>query len=347
MFKFTFTLHSRKMLGQSVYLVTLCLFWYAFSTGTNLLTKQVLNSFPYPFTITLTHFIAVVLCVRPVLIVSGTHGIRGTKSQRHIYHRQLLGLSIGKLFASVSSNISILRIPVSYAHTVKATMPVFTVVLSKCLLGESQAFLVYVTLTPIVGGVLMATISDIVVDIRGVMSALFSTGAFTLQNIYSKKAMRDIDVHQLQLLEHITLIALVLFIPVWAFVDGRLFLFGKADIEFNNFFHVLSSLAISALCNVGQNIFAFSVISSVSPLSYSIANVSKRIVIITGSLLYFRDPITVKTFMGMSVAIVGVLLYNLVRIYQRKNSSKPVLPLTTKDSKDHPPLSQVGRVITT
>ena len=313
---------------QGSFIVTMCILWYAFSTGTNLFSKQVLLLFPYPFTITLTHFLAIILCVRPILILTNSQGIHGSAVQRKQYYRRLMGLSIGKIFASVSSHISILHIPVAYSHTVKATMPVFTVLLSKLILNENHSFGVYLTLVPIVGGVLMATISDIVIDMVGVLNALISTGSFTLQNIYSKKTMKDIDIHQLQLLEHMTLIAFLIFLPIWAVVDGRVFIFGTTEFDSENLYRILTFLVCAALCNVGQNIFAFCVISTVSPLSYSIANVSKRIVIITGSLLFFKDPITMTTVIGMCIAITGVFMYNKLKLSSR--IEKPILPLSTE-----------------
>ena len=330
---------------QSVYIVTLCVFWYAFGTGTNLLSKQILMIFPYPFTISLSHFIAIVLCVRPILIVSGTNGIHGSGSQKRVYYRRLMGLSVGKIFASVASHISILHIPVSYSHTVKATMPVFTVFFSKCLLKESHSIFVYLTLVPIVGGVLMATASEIVVDMLGITNALLSTGAFTLQNIYSKKVMRDIEIHPLQLLEHITIIALVIFIPIWALVDGRVFLLGNPEFETHNLFHIITLIVLAALCNVGQNIFAFCVISTVSPLSYAIANVTKRIVIITGSLMFFKDPFTLTTVLGMCVAILGVFLYNRAKLIRTRDTPKPILPLT-KELRNITPVSSKSNLFT-
>ena len=313
---------------QGFYIVTLCILWYAFSTVTNLFSKQVLLLFPYPFTITLAHFLAIILCVRPILILTNSHGIHGSAVQRKQYYRRLMGLSIGKIFASVSSHISILHIPVAYSHTVKATMPVFTVLLSKLILNESHSSGVYLTLVPIVGGVLMATISDIVIDMIGVFNALISTGAFTLQNIYSKKTMKEIDIHQLQLLEHITLIALLIFLPIWAIVDGRVFLFGDPEFDYENLYHILTLLACAAFSNVGQNVFAFCVISTISPLSYSIANVSKRIVIITGSLLFFKDPVTLTTVIGMCIAITGVFIYNRLKLTRK--IEEPILPLSTE-----------------
>ncbi|KAH9388812.1 hypothetical protein TYRP_008159 [Tyrophagus putrescentiae] len=302
---------SSAYLGIKV--VILCLFWYVTSAANNVVGKLVLQSFAYPTTVTLVQFLSITLYSIPAL--------RCLPSARRIphiswgyYFMLIIPLAFGKFFASVASHVSLGAVPVSYAHTVKASMPLFVVLLSRCLFGEKQTTKVYLSLIPIILGVAISSVTELEFNILGLTSALFSI--FVL---------KDTSIHHLRLLHVLAKHALIMFIPFWVYHDLLDILYGQRNSSLDGWV-IGGLLFVDGLCNFFQNVVAFTVLSLVTPLTYSVCNASKRIAVITCSILMLKNPVTPANIFGMGLAIFGVFFYNKAKIDAR---NEPILPTKT------------------
>lgn len=81
-------------------------------------------------------------------------------------------------------------------------------------------------------------------------------------------------------------------------------------------------LVLDGIFYMMHNVFAFTVIAMVAPLSYSVANAMKRVVIIGASLFLLKNPVTTMNVAGMLIACFGVLCYNKVMFQARYNTKK-------------------------
>ena len=106
---------EKSFAQQAIKIVFLCVCWYSLSATNNVLGKQILSVFPHPMTLSMVHLIALNCFLGPTLAVLDVAPT--PHLSRRYYLRRMAPLALGKLLASISSHISIWKVPVSYAHT--------------------------------------------------------------------------------------------------------------------------------------------------------------------------------------------------------------------------------------
>ncbi|XP_043286961.1 solute carrier family 35 member E1 homolog [Venturia canescens] len=325
-----------KREGREVFTILfLCLLWYIVSSSSNVVGKLLLSDFPYPMTVTMVQLTSITLYSGPFFNLWGVRQYKNSEVSWNYYFKLIVPLALGKFVGNVFSHVSIWKVPVSYAHTVKATMPLFTVILSRLILREKQTWKVYISLGPIVLGVAIATLTELSFNMLGLISALASTMAFSLQNIYSKKVLHDTGMHHLRLLLVLGRLALFMFLPIWLIYDLKGLVYGTMSGTIEPIStRVLGLLFFDGVLSWLQNIVAFSVLSIVTPLTYAVASASKRIFVIAVTLFILGNPVTGLNIFGMTLAISGVLCYNKAKYDQRRMLKKEtLLPRYTEISK--------------
>ncbi|UJR14580.1 hypothetical protein I4U23_001576 [Adineta vaga] len=304
-------------------LCVLIVLWYSVSSLANIIGKRLLTVFPHPITVTLAQLFHGWAYSVPLLRLMNISPPTYLYSTRIYYITIIVPLAIGKLLSQLTSQISLRLVPVSYTHTVKALMPLFTVILSRVIIGEAQSFIIYFSLIPIIVGVIIASMSELSFDTTGFISALFSTGLLAVQNVYSKKTLKHIDIHHLALLSILSKIAWCLLVPFWFLLDGP-----QIDVQGEFTTKVIFYMLIDGFCNFIYNVLAFTMISRLSPLSYVIAGSSKRLVVIIISILVLHNSVTKMNLFGIGLALIGVLLYNKIKYDEKKQTVLLQIPIS-------------------
>lgn len=98
-------------------IVVLCLCWFSVSSTNNIITKQILNSWSHPLTLTLVQLCSIYVYLKPTLFTLRIE--RKSVKKKHLLIF-IIPLSFGKFVASISSHFSLSKVSVSYSHTGKS-----------------------------------------------------------------------------------------------------------------------------------------------------------------------------------------------------------------------------------
>ena len=170
------------LFGRPLKVAVLCSVWYGSSSVNNIISKKLMRQHPYPITITLAQMLANSILVFPMLMWAGIEQ-QIKQVPKRLFLKLLLPLAVGKVISLMTSLNSVRRVSVSYTHTVKASMPIFTVFLAKILFQERYSALVYLSLLPIFIGVSIATLTEINFELTGMLNAFVATLILAVLNV--------------------------------------------------------------------------------------------------------------------------------------------------------------------
>ncbi|KAG0242342.1 suppressor of loss of ypt1 [Mortierella sp. GBA43] len=346
---------TRGMLIQlykATKLPLLCLLWYLSSAVTNNIGKQIMNQFRYPVTLTFIQFVFVSL----FCFILGS-GFRMTTIRKPTMGiMQMTAPLVGfQVVGHVFSSVAISRVPLSFVHTIKALSPLFTVIFYRIILGTTYSREVYISLVPLTAGVMLACRMSLEFNnLIGLICALASTLVFVTQNVFTKRILFSTKAKQeklgglgnkegvaegdheetgstnaqkldkLNILFYSSTMAAICMVPIWLYAEGTSLIFPDDSGVYHHamghsagFWAVSWLLFLNGVSHFFQNVFAFSVLALTSPVTYSIASLIKRIVVIVASIVYFHQTLGVTQWTGVCMTFWGLWLYN-----SAKNAAK-------------------------
>ncbi|XP_053204872.1 solute carrier family 35 member E2B-like [Panonychus citri] len=204
-------------------------------------------------------------------------------------------------------------VPVSFAETVKSSAPVFTVIISWALIGETTTTFTKLSLIPVMSGLAICSAYELSFTFVGLIVSLATNLSECLQNVYSKKMLRSYEPAEMQFYSSTS--SLLLQIPFTLFmVDfGQVW---EALMEDSNLF---LSFLLAGISFHLQSLSEYLLLTFISPVTHSVANTAKRALLIWLSVIVFGNPVTYLSWLGTATVILGVLLYNKARSYDGKS----------------------------
>jgi len=224
------------------------------------------------------------------------------------------------LCASLSHAFSVLALgagAVSFGQIVKAGEPVFAAATNALLLKQIDHPVVYLALLPIIGGVGLASLKELSFSWTALIAASAANQAAALKNVVSKGVMGNQWAKNLgpsNTYAVVNILALLFTIPFVLAFDLK---------DFSSVYNqvmaagsggdVVRYSVFSGLAFYLYNEASFLALSKLDPVSHSVANTLKRVVIIIASCMVFKTPMSKEGMIGSGVAVAGTLLYSLAK----------------------------------
>lgn len=297
-------------LARKLEILLLMGLWYLFNIFFNIYNKQVLKVYRFPVTVTTCQFgVGTVL----VLLMWTFNFYRPKVSGAQL--AAILPLALVHTLGNLFTNMSLGKVAVSFTHTVKATEPFFSVLLSAMFLGELPTIWVVGSLIPIMGGVALASVTEVSFNWAGFWSAMASNLTNQSRNVLSKKVMvnKEEALDNITLFSIITVMSFILMIPVTLFMEGVTFTPAYLQSAGLNLKEVYVRSLLAALCYHAYQQVSYMILQRVSPVSHSVGNCVKRVVVIVSSVVFFRTPVSPINALGTGIALAGVFMYSKVK----------------------------------
>ncbi|ODV86277.1 hypothetical protein CANARDRAFT_231783 [[Candida] arabinofermentans NRRL YB-2248] len=302
-----------------------------------------------------------------------------------------LPMGIFQFVGHIASHKATSIIPVSLVHTIKALSPLTTVLIYRFMFGQNFNYKTYLTLIPLVVGVMLSCIKNHNVTLKddlfyeGCVFAFISMMIFVSQNIFAKKILtfdssslssnnkesnkQDYFINRLNskivrtesatttpilpismtpknmsppitpllgnssqslnklvqnsekkldkisVLFYCSIVGFILTLPFYLLSE----LTSTTGISINLIDSNLSLIfIINGLSHFVQSIVAFQILGLVSPINYSIANILKRIIIISCSILVEGTKLCSIQWIGLGLTFVGLYCYDKWGVQRKK-----------------------------
>ena len=279
--------------------------WYVFSTLYNIENKIRLNLLNLPYlqsSISLgtgTLFINILWFLK----------VRKKPNISKIQIKKYLPLSFFHSIGHISAVVAVAGGAVSFTQIIKAAEPVFTCGLNWLLIGDSVNLPSFLSILSIILGVSLASVSSLTFTWISFWGSMTSNLAFASRNVYSRLMLSKKNINPEDLFAILTILSFGFSIPFMLIFEAKKII--PTIIENSNPINLIISSSIkTGLYFYIYNEAAMKVLKNLNPITHSIANSLKRIIILITCIIFFNTPINKKSIIGAIIALIGSYTYS-------------------------------------
>lgn len=293
-----------------LFTVTLVTSWYSSNIGVLLLNKYLLSNygFKYPIFLTMCHMTACSLF--SYIAIAWLKVVPMQTVRSRLQFLKIAALSLVFCGSVVSGNVSLRYLPVSFNQAVGATTPFFTAVFAYLMTVRREAWITYITLIPVVTGVIIASGGEPSFHLFGFIMCIGATAARALKSVLQGILLSSEGekLNSMNLLLYMAPIAVVLLLPATILMEENVvgITLALAREDFKIIWYLLFNSSMAYFVNLTN----FLVTKHTSALTLQVLGNAKGAVAVVVSILIFKNPVSVTGMLGYTLTVIGVILYS-------------------------------------
>ncbi|PQM37526.1 UDP-galactose transporter 1 [Prunus yedoensis var. nudiflora] len=311
--------------------------WWGFNVTVIVMNKWIFQKldFKFPLTVSSIHFICSAIGAYTVIKILKLKPLITVEPEDR--WRRIFPMSFVFCINIVLGNVSLRYIPVSFMQTIKSFTPATTVVLQWLIWRKYFDWRIWCSLIPIVGGILLTSVTELSFNMLGFCAALFGCLATSTKTILAESLLHGYKFDSINTVYYMAPFAtMILAVPA-------VVLEGNGVIEW---LHTHQTLVPSLIIIFSSGVLAFClnfsifyVIHSTTAVTFNVAGNLKVAVAVLVSWMIFKNPIPALNAVGCGITLVGCTFYGYVRhLLSQQLPGTPRTPRTPRGRMELLPL---------
>mmetsp|Transcript_9925 Transcript_9925/g.20166 ORF Transcript_9925/g.20166 Transcript_9925/m.20166 type:complete len:385 (-) Transcript_9925:1264-2418(-) len=301
---------ARNLWGRQVLAIVL---WYITNGSTVMLNRYLFMTdvgFTFPMTLTLMHLVSgyALSTVALKYFLRDLDPIPLNKAQYTSDKLKFATLFVGNI---ILGNVALKFIPVSFMQTIKSMTPFFTTLFQYLITGTRYTNQTLLSLFPVVGGVILATLKEQSFNMVGFLAAMAGCLVQATQIVYASKLLNEGKMDVFNTVRFVCPPAVIGLAPLIITWESAA-LISWITTQGNNQ-KPFALLMVSCFLAFLLNLSTFSLLKVVSGVAYSVSGNFKVVFVIIISILLFKNPVTPLGMSGCAITIAGCTWYGLIK----------------------------------
>lgn len=311
--------------------------WWGFNVTVIIMNKWIFQKmdFKFPLSVSCIHFICSAIGSFLAIKVLKIKPLINVNPQDR--WKRIFPMSFVFCINIVLGNVSLRYIPVSFMQTIKSFTPATTVVLQWLVWRKHFDWGIWASLVPIVGGILLTSMTELSFNMFGFCAALFGCLATSTKTILAESLLHGYKFDSINTVYYMAPFAtMILAVPALVLEGAGVWLWFQTHTSIASSLVIIFGSGVLAFC---LNFSIFYVIHSTTAVTFNVAGNLKVAVAVTCSWLIFRNPISGMNAFGCAVTLVGCTFYGYVRhMLSQQQPGTPRTPRTPRSLKELLPL---------